>query len=207
MAAEDVLNTDESLYRLEWVRPLFPPSLDPFTLLTLSSRADPNRTSPHDPTPRQGRPHPRRQRPDAARLEETAPDVVGFVCVDERDGERRGAGVGAVVEAVRPSFLCFFVRLFRAEELTMFTSRNRLVSAAEDPQDFDLATGLEAKVFEGGYQLFFSANTECVPFSPCLSSICADGAPHTGTTFTAVARNQSRWSMFERDGKRGLRSG
>ncbi|GAA5907361.1 hypothetical protein JCM6882_002816 [Rhodosporidiobolus microsporus] len=37
--------------------------------------------------------------------------------------------------------------------------RNRVLSAAEDPQDFDLSPGLEAKVSSQGYQLFFVANT------------------------------------------------
>ncbi|GAA5821484.1 hypothetical protein JCM11251_004645 [Rhodosporidiobolus azoricus] len=38
--------------------------------------------------------------------------------------------------------------------------RNRVLSAAEDPQDFDLSPGLEAKVSSTGYRLFFVANTE-----------------------------------------------
>ncbi|KAK4705607.1 paired amphipathic helix protein Sin3a, partial [Phenoliferia sp. Uapishka_3] len=38
--------------------------------------------------------------------------------------------------------------------------RNRMLSASEDPQEFDLTTGLEAKVAEDSYQLAFVANTE-----------------------------------------------
>ncbi|KAM0754488.1 hypothetical protein T439DRAFT_296832 [Meredithblackwellia eburnea MCA 4105] len=38
--------------------------------------------------------------------------------------------------------------------------RNRMRSAAEDPQEFDLQPGLEAKVVEDSYQLHFVANTE-----------------------------------------------
>ncbi|BGP01202.1 hypothetical protein NBRC10513v2_002153 [Rhodotorula toruloides] len=38
--------------------------------------------------------------------------------------------------------------------------RNRVLSANEDPQEFDLLPGLEAKVSESGYKLFFVANTE-----------------------------------------------
>ncbi|GJN87300.1 hypothetical protein Rhopal_000248-T1 [Rhodotorula paludigena] len=38
--------------------------------------------------------------------------------------------------------------------------RNRMLSAAEDPQDFTLSTSLEAKVSEDAYQLFFVAGTE-----------------------------------------------
>lgn len=37
-----------------------------------------------------------------------------------------------------------------------------MLSANEDPQEFDLLPGLEAKVSESGYKLFFVANTECV---------------------------------------------
>ncbi|KAI5481648.1 paired amphipathic helix protein Sin3a [Pseudohyphozyma bogoriensis] len=38
--------------------------------------------------------------------------------------------------------------------------RNRMLAAAEDPQEFDLTPGLEAKVSDDSYQLLFVANTE-----------------------------------------------
>lgn len=35
-----------------------------------------------------------------------------------------------------------------------------MLSEAEDPQEFDIMPGLEAKVAADGYQLHFVANTE-----------------------------------------------
>lgn len=71
-------------------------------------------------------------------------------------------GIGAQVKV---PLLKRFVRLALAVaglSLTFFVSRNRMLSAAEDPQEFDLAPGLEAKVNDDSYQLSFVANTECV---------------------------------------------
>lgn len=71
-------------------------------------------------------------------------------------------GIGAQVKAPLLKRYGRVSCLSSHQRLTCSLRRNRMLSAAEDPQDFTLSTSLEAKVSEDAYQLFFVAGTECV---------------------------------------------
>lgn len=74
-------------------------------------------------------------------------------------------GIGAQVKAplLKRLDLSFPLKLVVVLiSLTFFRHRNRKLSAAEDPQEFEINPGLEAKVVDDSYRLKFLANTECV---------------------------------------------
>ncbi|GAA6028090.1 hypothetical protein JCM8097_001866 [Rhodosporidiobolus ruineniae] len=99
--------------------------------------------------------------------------------------------------------------------------RNRITSAAEDPQEFDLSPGLEAKVSTSGYQLSFVARTEdylhrrrpspdagVADAAPAIrsrsassagsSSSCTATSRRAGRSRSPSCRSSSRWKRSSR---------
>ncbi|BGP23232.1 paired amphipathic helix protein Sin3a [Rhodotorula toruloides] len=112
MEVEQVLGTDEHIYRIEWI-----PASQALTIQLLG-KEDLTMDDAYE---------------SEAKMHQSW--LASFALTSPSEG------IGAQVKAP-------------------LLKRNRVLSASEDPQEFDLLPGLEAKVFGSGYKLFFVANTE-----------------------------------------------